>query len=212
MNYFLLINAFYDRLEEKPLSASEIALWHALANIANKAGWPTSFTRAISALSVKTGLNSKAIERARNKLQQLGYIKWKARGGSASAVYELMCLYDEKPVAQSVAQDVAQPVAQSVSINKQEHKQKEYSAFFEEVWKLYPNKKGKDRVSATQKKKLVAIGYESLAKCIKRYTADKPDWQAYQNGSTFFNSGYVDYLDENYTKPEAEISKWKNFN
>lgn len=96
---------------------------------------------------------------------------------------------------------------------RKEEKIKEHCAFFEEVWKLYPNKKGKDRVSATQKKKLATIGYEVLAKCIERYTADKPDWQAYQNGSTFFNSGYVDYLDENYQKPDTSGgNKWKQLN
>lgn len=28
------------------------------------------------------------------------------------------------------------------------------------------------------------------------------DWRKPQNGSTFFNSGYIDYLDSNYERPE----------
>lgn len=69
--------------------------------------------------------------------------------------------------------------------------------FFESVWKLYPHKKGKGQVSKSQKAKLYKIGYEHLKRCIDRYKENKPDWQQWQHGSTFFNSGYVDYLDEN---------------
>jgi len=71
--------------------------------------------------------------------------------------------------------------------------------FFESVWKLYPNKKGKGQVSDTTKEKLFNIGFEEISKCIERYKETKPDWQQYQNGSTFFYSGYVDYLDKNYS-------------
>ena len=74
-------------------------------------------------------------------------------------------------------------------------------ALFERVWKLYPNKKGKAQVSETQKKRLLTIGESALVKAIERYkTALLQDggWRKPQNGSTFFNSGYVDYLDENY--------------
>ena len=66
---------------------------------------------------------------------------------------------------------------------------------------LYPNKKGKAQVSETQKKRLLTIGESALVKAIERYkTALLQDggWRKPQNGSTFFNSGYVDYLDENY--------------
>lgn len=71
--------------------------------------------------------------------------------------------------------------------------------FFETIWKAYPNKKGKNKISDTQKRKLYQLGEEVLLKCIERYNADKPDWQDYQHGSSFFNKGYFDYLDENYT-------------
>ena len=39
-----------------------------------------------------------------------------------------------------------------------------------------------------------------MLRAIRRYLADlkKDEWRKPQNGSTFFNSGYVDYLDENY--------------
>ena len=74
-------------------------------------------------------------------------------------------------------------------------------ALFERLWQMYPNKKGKGQVSETQKKRLLSIGEDALVKAIERYSAElkkDADWRKPQNGSTFFNSGYVDYLDANY--------------
>ncbi len=74
-------------------------------------------------------------------------------------------------------------------------------ALFEELWKLYPSKKGKGQVSLAAKQRLLKVGHEEMARAIDRYKFDlekDKDWRKPQNGSTFFNSGYVDYLDENY--------------
>lgn len=79
-------------------------------------------------------------------------------------------------------------------------------SMFERLWKLYPNKKGKGQVSDTQKKRLLAIGEDKLVKAIERYSFElqkDADWRKAQYGSTFFNSGYVDYLDENYVPGKA---------
>ena len=79
-------------------------------------------------------------------------------------------------------------------------------AFFESVWELYPVKKGKGQVSDTKRKALFNIGYDKLERAINRYLTElKKDasWRKPQNGSTFFNSGYVDYLDENFTPDQT---------
>lgn len=80
----------------------------------------------------------------------------------------------------------------------------EINEFFERIWKLYPNKKGKGQVSDAKKKKLYDIGYDEISRVIDRYKDGllKDDWRKPQNGSTFFTSGYVDYLDANYSKPQ----------
>lgn len=85
--------------------------------------------------------------------------------------------------------------------------------FFEELWKLYPLKKGKGQVSKAKKKVLMRIGFEQIKRCIERYVEEikatgKEDYM--QHGSTFFNSGYVDYLDENYNAVEKKPSIEKN--
>jgi len=93
-----------------------------------------------------------------------------------------------------------------------------YSAFFEEVWKLYPRKRGKGKISETKKKEIYKLG-EEFKRCINRYEKDiKKDIKngfkdkKHQNGSTFFNSGYVDYLDKNFIEekiPKTPIKEFK---
>jgi len=108
MNYLLEIKAFYDRLELNPLPSPAIALWHALMSIANKTGWQQEFTVAVSVLVLKSGLNAQAIKRARNKLEQDGYIKWRSRGGCSSAAYQMISI-----VVQSTTKNVPQSEPQN---------------------------------------------------------------------------------------------------
>ncbi len=115
MNYLAEIKAFYDRLELNPLPSPAIVLWHALMSIANKTGWQQEFTVAVSILVLKSGLNAQAIKRARNRLEQDGFITWRSRGGNQSAIYHmnsLMVQNDIKNVPQSVPQSEPQTVPQ----------------------------------------------------------------------------------------------------
>ena len=77
---------------------------------------------------------------------------------------------------------------------KSSEPQKIANEFFESVWSLYPRKQGKASVSAAQKKKLMAIGYEKLSLAINRYKATTRDPQYYMHGDRFFNKGYVDFI------------------
>lgn len=74
-------------------------------------------------------------------------------------------------------------------------------SFFDSLWQLYPVKKGKGQVSEAKRKKLYEIGEAEMHRAIHRYLTElkkDADWRKPQNGSTFFNSGYVDYLDANF--------------
>ena len=128
MNYLAELKAFYDRLEINPLPSPAIALWHALMSIANKTGWQQEFTVAMSILVLKSGLSESAVKRARNRLTQDGFIKWKSRSGNQSAIYTLISFavqYDPQIAPQSEPQtdpqSVPQTAPQSGRINK--HKQ-----------------------------------------------------------------------------------------
>lgn len=87
-------------------------------------------------------------------------------------------------------------------------------ALFERLWKLYPVKKGKEKISDAKKIKLLEIGFDEMARAMERYVkyVDSIDWLQYQNGSTFFNSGYVDYLDANYTPDGQKKGTSNQFN
>lgn len=82
------------------------------------------------------------------------------------------------------------------------------NALFEELWLLYPRKKGKGQISDARKRKVAEVGKEQMIRAIeryKRYVSTQKDL-SYQYGSTFFNSGYIDYLDGNYVERE-EVPK-----
>lgn len=68
--------------------------------------------------------------------------------------------------------------------------------FFEEVWKLYPNKKGKTAVSKKCKEAIYKIGIEKMALAIDNYKNElqSETWKQPMNGSTFFNGRYEDYF------------------
>lgn len=89
-------------------------------------------------------------------------------------------------------------------------------ALFDRLWKMYPVKKGKGQVSDAKKMKLLEIGFDEMSRAITRYLEglEKDSWRKPQNGSTFFNSGYVDYLDCNYGNEQpdsdADMSETKS--
>mgnify|MGYP000901079575 CR=1 FL=1 len=101
--------------------------------------------------------------------------------------------------------------------NKKE-KEKErkdiYSADADFLWGLYPEKKGKKDAMAKLPKLIDQYGKYQIERCIKRYLADVDRRRKsgfsdlrYKNGSTFFNSGYMDYLDENVPEEKPEPVK-----
>jgi len=93
---------------------------------------------------------------------------------------------------------------------------KPYEQTFESLWKLYPEKKGKGKIKTERKKEMHRIGYDHMARAIQRYVEEVQQKRAggfqlaYQYGSTFFISGYIDYLDENYTPTAQAITKTAN--
>lgn len=76
----------------------------------------------------------------------------------------------------------------------------EIEDFFESVWLLYPNKKGKSAISMSKKKELFKLGYDKISYSVNAYSEEVKgtDIHYVLHGSTFFNGRYKDYLpDEN---------------
>lgn len=91
----------------------------------------------------------------------------------------------------------------------------EIDEFFDSLWQLYPVKKGKGQVSDTKRKALYEIGSDEMQRAIGRYLQElkkDADWRKPQNGSTFFCSGYVDYLDANFAPDETRKGGMTNAN
>lgn len=91
---------------------------------------------------------------------------------------------------------------------------------FEDLWSMYPNKRGKSNVKMASKKEIAKIGLEEMTRAVERYVTEleTDSWRQPQNGNTFFNRGYIDYLDANYEprkeapkKAEAKVNRFVNF-
>ena len=76
------------------------------------------------------------------------------------------------------------------------------------LWSKYPKKKGKSKAYKKIPKLLKEYSLEELVRCVDRYLKEiqiqRIEKQFIKQGDTFFNSGYVDYLDENYEEPPKE--------
>lgn len=87
-------------------------------------------------------------------------------------------------------------------ITKEHNNSEQIQSAFERIWKEYPKKIGKNRISLTTKKRLFKVGEDNLIKAIENYKKEldinKTDVAYIKHGSTFFNGDYEDYLEENY--------------
>ncbi|MBP2078413.1 DnaD domain-containing protein [Oceanobacillus polygoni] len=106
MNYIKEINAFYNHMERIPLSASAVALWHALLHINNKAMWIEEFTVSGVVLRVKAGLKESSFKRARTELKEKGYINYQSRSRNQAPIYRMVRLsFDKNEIYQSELAD-----------------------------------------------------------------------------------------------------------
>lgn len=89
-----------------------------------------------------------------------------------------------------------------ININNSASKD-ELNNIVNEIWSLYPNKKGKADVIKKIPKILKTISKDEIIKTIERYKKDVENQRNngfktlnYANGSTFFNGRYMDYLED----------------
>jgi len=117
MNWIKEIRAFYDKAEQFNLSPSCISLWHALMYQANKTGWISEFSVAVSTLELRSGLQRRTVYNARNTLKQHGFIDFRERSAGQTAMYMIhsQCIFDGTDIAQGLAQGIAQDVAQGIA-------------------------------------------------------------------------------------------------
>lgn len=85
---------------------------------------------------------------------------------------------------------------------------------FEELWALYPAKKGKNLISDKRKRDLLSVSVDEMQCFINRYKRDieldhnNGFARQWLNGSTWFNGRWQDYTDDNYQPaPTVTVSK-----
>lgn len=178
------------------------------------------FVSSIPRISTETGLTESQVRTALKKLKDTGYISTKSTNKyTIYTINEYQKYIDCGQVAETTTEENtvvengtkmeqtdenAKKNCEKSKENCEKSNKKAFNECFERLWKQYPNKRGKGQVSDTKKKTLYEIGEEKIERALKRYLDDlskDSSWRKPQNGSTFFNSGYVDYLDENYEKP-----------
>ena len=169
-----------------------------------------------------TGLKRPAVARSIKSLVTKGLLRCNKSVTGGTNIYEIIKDFDKwervvtkvLPSNKDVKKGVTEVLHTKDTITKDN---KDIVHFFEECWKMYPNKVGKGRISDTKKRQSFKLG-EEFKRCIERYLeyvgkkrkTEFKDLQ-YQNGSTFWNSGYLDYTDDNYEESKEQTFKPKIF-
>ncbi|MDE5768178.1 MAG: hypothetical protein K2H82_02215 [Oscillospiraceae bacterium] len=83
--------------------------------------------------------------------------------------------------------------------SKKTDSKSEPPVWFEEVWNMYPRKRGKNSISKKAYQELTEAGYDAVRRAIEAYRHEiqvqHKEEKFILNGSTFFNGRWKDYLD-----------------
>ncbi|WP_337384086.1 DnaD domain protein [Acidaminococcus timonensis] len=111
MNYISELNAFDNWIDTHPMSANAIGLWRALMQIANKAQWRESLAIPNALITLKSGLTTTSIKRAREELRQAGRITFDFRTGRQATIYHIIPFADQKAVQNGPQSNESETVA-----------------------------------------------------------------------------------------------------
>ena len=76
MNYIELINRFWELDEQWQFSCCETRLYFYLVKTANRLGWADNWTHSDDRTSANVGVSLNTMKTARNRLSQIGMIKF----------------------------------------------------------------------------------------------------------------------------------------
>lgn len=182
-----------------------------------------SFVSSMARLSEKTNLTVDEVRTALKHLKKTKEITSKSHSKFSVFTVNNYNLYQGDPEqvpSKSQADPEQFPTIKEIKErkkgkqdNKKDMCKADANALFEELWKRYPVKKGKGQVSLAAKQRLLKVGHDEMIRTIDRYLAElekDSDWRKPQNGSTFFNSGYIDYLDDNFVPGQVRQKQKKN--
>lgn len=153
-----------------------------------------------------SGLTEKKLRNIMKQLEEEGYIEWVYKSNTKHKPSVLKNLASEK-----IASEQDRKAIKLEKFKKMKATRKANSDI-EEIWSLYPNKRGKAYAVKKIEKLLQIYSKEELIRAVERYKKEKEDAEMkyIKYGSTFFDDGYLDYIDENYQqliKEEEERKK-----
>lgn len=201
-NYYAIIpaNVRYD----KDLSPNAKLLYGEMTALSNEKGycWATN-----SYFANLYNVKNETISRLVSQLIKKGYISSVIIYKNGTKEIDSRRLYignipiDENintPIDENINTPIDEKVKENNTIYNNTINNIYSSNDAQDIWKLYPNKKGKAQAMKKIPKLLETLGKDVLAECVKKYSAEVKgkDKQFILNGSTFFNGRYEDYLDD----------------
>ena len=114
-----------------------------------------------------------------------------------------------------ISSDKSEPLNCAISFNPPRQKAvktKTARQHFEDLWKLYPNKRGKSEISDNMKDLLLDVTVDQMEEAVNRYVHEVETSgfeRHWMNGSTWFNGRFLDYIGENYQPPKAIVKARK---
>lgn len=110
------VKAFDELLEYTELSPQAIALWYAVLNRFNRAGWRSPISIANSTLCTKTGLSVAGLKRVRNTLVQIGLISYKPSTSNKAPLYTFVPVAQCEPHGAPHTEPLTEPHTEPVTV------------------------------------------------------------------------------------------------
>ena len=193
---FLLGNQLIE-LEKGSFVTSEIKLM-------DRWGWSKSKVRAFLNILENDSMIVKKTDKKKTTINIVNYSVWQDTETTKEPQK------DHEQTTKEPQKDTIKNVEECKRI-KRIKRNKNICVFFENVWSIYPNKKGKDKISKDSFENLTKEGEERITTAVKNYIDEikrnNTEIRFVKHGSTFFNGGYLDYLEENYTQVTKDIDE-----
>ena len=153
-----------------------------------------SFVSSIGKLAEETSLTVREVRTAISHLKLTNEVTSKSTNKFTIFTVNNYDWYQSNDIQTTTIEEYKEYKEEKNNINEQ------IESFFEEIWKLYFKKKGKNAVTKKAKKKLFGAGYEKVSAAIQKYKEEceknRTENQYIMNGSTFFNGRWEEYVVE----------------
>lgn len=175
---------------------------------------PGQFVTSLKSIKENCGsdVTIQNVRTALDKLKRWGFLTWESSNKNRLITitnWEVYQSDDEKEKPEPEQEKTPDPEPEQ---SKEKEKDGEappkrktsnqYNTEFEELWKAYPRKKGKTKArQAYSKHRKQGYTLADFQKALERYKAEierkETPTEYIKHGSTFFNSGFEDYLENN---------------